>query len=268
MSLMMDLQELIELAILDAMGLLDEGEQARFEMAFRAAPPAVQAQVRREQTRLSQIEMLLPDVEAPAGLRAAVVDAVRREIAASVDLEPIQLPMLKSRGVSPLWRATALGFMVAAVTFGVMVFHVAQENQNLSERLRGDALLSSVEDVMGPRFARDVLVSRDTSRVVLTAASANFRGNASLFVNPEWGHAKFIFEGIVASDGRKLSLAIVDETGKVVQTLREFDSQGGLDVYEIDLPVSTRGQIAVVARGQQPGVDEVLCRAAMPASGA
>ena len=39
----MNLQQLIELSILDAMGLLDEDEQFRFEAAFRAASPAVQA---------------------------------------------------------------------------------------------------------------------------------------------------------------------------------------------------------------------------------
>ena len=44
----MTLQELIELAILDAMGLLDEEERLAFEVAFRASAPAVQAQVRRE----------------------------------------------------------------------------------------------------------------------------------------------------------------------------------------------------------------------------
>lgn len=77
----MSLQELIELAILDAMGLLDEREQASFESAFRTASPSIQAQVRREQTRLSRIEALLPDVTPPAGLRAAVLAAVREQIA-------------------------------------------------------------------------------------------------------------------------------------------------------------------------------------------
>jgi len=50
----MTLQEMIELAILDAMGLLDEEERLAFELAFRAAAPPVQAQVRREQTRPSR----------------------------------------------------------------------------------------------------------------------------------------------------------------------------------------------------------------------
>ena len=67
----MSIQQLIELAILDAMALLDHEEQDQFDAAFRASSPAVQSQVRREQTRLAVIETLLPDVTPPAGLRAA-----------------------------------------------------------------------------------------------------------------------------------------------------------------------------------------------------
>jgi hypothetical protein len=78
----MNLQQMIESAILDAMGLLDDSEREQFERAFRTASPVIQAQIRREQTRLSQIEALLPDVTPPASLRAAVVDAVRRQIEA------------------------------------------------------------------------------------------------------------------------------------------------------------------------------------------
>src|SRR5215471_5879583 len=100
----MNLQQLIELAVLDAMGLLDESEQSQFEGAFRAAAPQVQAQVRREQTRLSVIEALLPDVQPPAGLRAAVIEAVRAQMLAEADgVAGVLPPMIKSRRVSPWW---------------------------------------------------------------------------------------------------------------------------------------------------------------------
>src|SRR5882672_10291884 len=114
----MNLQQMIELAVLDAMGLLDETEQGQFESAFRAAAPQVRAQVRREQTRLSVIEALLPDVEPPAGLRAAVLDAVRRQILAAGlggrnGVAGVLPPMIRSRAVSPWWRAAALGMAAA-----------------------------------------------------------------------------------------------------------------------------------------------------------
>ena len=74
-------RDLIELSLLDAMGLLDDEERAAFERAFAGTSPAVQSHVRREQTRLAQIDFLLPDVEAPAGLRAMVLEAVRKAMA-------------------------------------------------------------------------------------------------------------------------------------------------------------------------------------------
>jgi hypothetical protein len=53
--------ELIEMAVLDALGILDEEERASFERAFAAAAPGLQAQVRAEQARLVDLVDLLPD---------------------------------------------------------------------------------------------------------------------------------------------------------------------------------------------------------------
>lgn len=130
----MSLQELIELAILDAMGLLDEREQSAFEAAFRVASPAIQAQVRREQTRLSRIEALLPDVTPPAGLRAAVLAVIRDEIAAGQKhvVGAIAPTMYKSRGVSPVWRAAALGLAAAAVVLA-LIARSAEHRQRVVE---------------------------------------------------------------------------------------------------------------------------------------
>src|SRR5688572_1624157 len=121
----MTVQQLIELSILDAMGLLDEEERLQFESAFRSASPGVQAHVRREQTRLSRIESLLPEVEPPVGLRALVLEAVRAHMASEVTddgLSSLVIPMARSRSVSPLWRAGALGLAAASLMLGITTF--------------------------------------------------------------------------------------------------------------------------------------------------
>ena len=69
--------ELMEMASLDAMGLLDPTERETFELAFQAADPALQAQIRREQLRFSRMDDMLPKVSPPLGLRARVIAAVR-----------------------------------------------------------------------------------------------------------------------------------------------------------------------------------------------
>lgn len=244
----MNLQQLIELAILDAMGLLDEEEQHLFESAFRRAAPAVQAQVRREQTRLSRIESLLPEVTPPAGLRAAVLEAVRREIAAAAEEEPVAgvlvPPMIPSQGVSPAWRLASVGLAAAAVVFGLTTLSQFIEFRRLTENLQTDSLIAAATERFGTTI-NDVLFDRDTRRVVFRPVSGSeFNGEASVFLNPEWKEARFFYR--VNGDGRPLRLAIVDEEGRVVKYLAELKDGGVIDQKAIAIDAHTRTRLAIL----------------------
>ena len=247
----MSLQEMIEMAILDAMGLLDEREQAAFEAAFRIASPAVQAQVRREQTRLSRIEALLPDVTPPAGLRAAVLEAVRTQIAElqKSDKSLLMPTMLKSRGVTPLWRAAALGLAAAAVVLGVTTFQWMRQNDRLREIIRDDGLLSQMQQNLGAAYVEDVLFSQDTKRVLIKPVAAGFSGEASIFINPEWKSAKFFGQAITTPEGQNFRLAIIDDKDQVVQVLDTISSDGRLFSKNVSLAANLTGKIAIVASG-------------------
>lgn len=237
----MTLQELIELAILDAMGLLDDDERELFECAFGAAAPALQAQVRREQTRLSRIEMLLPDVTPPAGLRAIVLQAVRNEMAraeSSHSRDLIVPALVPSRGVSPLWRAASLGLLAAVLVLAVTMFLFQSQHQRAMEQARTDALVAKMGEEFGPAFVRDILFGPDTRRVVFVADTPGFRGQASVFVNPDWKEAKFFCDAIASPPGRTLRVAIVDENDNVVETLTTFTSDGGFTNRGVALDLS------------------------------
>jgi hypothetical protein len=243
----MSLQELIELAILDAMGLLDEREQAGFEAAFRTASPVVQAQVRREQTRLSRIEALLPDVTPPAGLRAAVIEAVRAQIASgTADQKELVLPyILKSRTVSPLWRASALGLAAAAVVFGITTFQWKHEYDHLQEVLRGDNVILALNNQFGASYVRDVLFAPDTRRVVFKPVTPGFKGAASVFLHPEWKEAKFFAESMTTPEGRPYRLAVIDDEDHIVQVLDTITSDGRL--FSKDIAIKTaQNHLAIV----------------------
>jgi hypothetical protein len=58
----MTIQQLLENAHLDALGMLDADEQTQFNKAFASAPPAIRAQIRGEQARVADMGDLLPDV--------------------------------------------------------------------------------------------------------------------------------------------------------------------------------------------------------------
>jgi hypothetical protein len=267
----MTVQELIELSILDAMALLDEEEHVQFELAFRAASPAIQAQVRREQTRLSRIESLLPRVDPPAGLRALVLEAVRTQMAlAGRDADVagvITPPMSRSRGVSPLWRVGSLGMAAAAIVFGVTTFLYNARYEELTNQLHGDALFAQLQTQFGATFVRDVLFDADTRRVVMQPAQAGFKGEASLFVNPEWNKAKFFCRAMTSPVGRSYKLAVVDENDQVVQVLDEFTSNGGLMSKDIVIDPSKAARLAVLTSTDEPGRDTVLARGEMLRSG-
>jgi anti-sigma-K factor RskA len=245
----MNLQQLIELAILDAMGLLDDDEQRSFESGFRAASPPVQSQVRREQTRLSRIESLLPDVTPPAGLRAAVVEAVRREMIATeagrVVADTLTPPMIKSTTVSPFWRLASVAMAAAVIVLGVALVQQFIAFDEVTKTIQNDKFAEAITKQFQGRVA-DMLFNPDTQRVVIRPTAQEFKGEASIFVNPEWDSARLFFRGVKTTDGRPLRLAIVDENGKVVEELAKIYSDGELSQKPVVLKPKANVHLAIM----------------------
>lgn len=252
----MTTRELIEWALLDALALLDEGEHAAFDRAFAAAPPPVQAQVRREQTRLAHIELLLPDVTPPAGLRAAVVEAVRLAM-----LEPetagslLVPPMTSARSVSRWWRAGSLGLATAAAFFIGSTVFLWNANVELRANTYGDALLEQLATQVGHARVRDLLLDPDTQRVVFTRVADDSKAEASIFLNPEWENATFVCAGLASADNRPYRLAIVDENDQVVRELAVIDANGLITPRNVTLDPKQPARLAVFApsSGSEPG---------------
>ncbi|MFZ4751087.1 MAG: hypothetical protein ACOYMM_11365 [Phycisphaerales bacterium] len=153
--------ELLELAIADAMGVLDEVDSARFERAFVAAAPSVQAEVRAMQDRVVADRALLSDELPPASLRlktlARVASAIEEERAAAAPIatigparaarggeaaqadlqreqlvrEIIERSAHERRPTQHLWRAAAL-FLFAALA---VALYFQMEQRRVSNRL-------------------------------------------------------------------------------------------------------------------------------------
>jgi hypothetical protein len=250
----MSTQELIELSLLDAMALLDEHEREAFDAAFRAASPQVQAQVRREQTRLARIEVLLPDVTAPAGLRAAVIEAVRRAMA---EPESIPMPAMPSdlrpvAYVSRLWRAAAIGLATAATVLAASTLYLETQYRNLSRSIQADTIFAEIARKIGEPVANDVLFDADTQRVVFQSDDAEFKGEAAFFINPEWqGQARFFCKGIATPPGKVYKLAVIDESGQIVDVLADITSSGEFLPKDVPFKYTTQARLAIIA----PGVD-------------
>ena len=73
-------RELLELAALDALGLLDEFEAAYYTRSYHDAPATIQDEIKRIQAELAADPRLLPGDEPDPGLRERVLKAVAQAI--------------------------------------------------------------------------------------------------------------------------------------------------------------------------------------------
>ncbi|MBX3359598.1 MAG: hypothetical protein KF745_14360 [Phycisphaeraceae bacterium] len=232
--------ELLEMATLDAMGLLDDEERESFERAFFAAAPAVQAQIRREQARLARNDAILPAGEPPAGLRARVLAAVRdamQAVSGRTIAGRISPAILPSRGVSPVWRAAAIGCVAASIVFGLTTAHMRSQFDNITKQLSLDLETAAWIRDWGPRFEQRLF--DPGTRFVSFSGEAS--GRAVLLMDNATGSGQLLFKDLPASEGT-YSLAIVDSEGNPVGTaVLTFKSAGnksfqpikGLDLKSI-----------------------------------
>lgn len=231
----MTTQELIENAVLDAMGLLDEDEARAFDRAYRAASPELQAHVRCEQTRLSNIQQLLPQVDPPSGMRAAVIEAVRVAISEQLVEQPRPaLTLTPSKKVNPIWRATAIGSLAAAVALAFATLQMHSQFGQLEQALNTNRLLDEITQTYGSRFVQDTLFDSQTRRVVFSpTANQSYQGQASVWFNPDWSAARLFVMNLTKGTPGTFHLAVIDDQGREVERLYTFESRGGLGQEEV-----------------------------------
>jgi hypothetical protein len=216
----MTTQQMIENAMLDALGLLSEEEQREFERAFWAADPAVQAHVRREQTRLSRIESLLPKVEPPVDLRAAVIQAVRAAMVAQLaepEVEEVRgrgpIPILSSLHVSPVWRAASLGFAAAAAVFGATTLFMWSKYEGVQSQITTNAFLELMTTGVGGQ-APDVLYRHDGVAVLAQADPAAGVAAAKLSFYRESGEGVLAYIDLPGEAGEQYTVVLIREDGE------------------------------------------------------
>lgn len=228
----MKTRELFELASLDVLGLLDEAEREAFELAFRKADPAVQAQVRREQLRFTEMEQILPEVQAPAGLKARVMAAVRDAIAA-VRTEPIARIGVGQHAVfnaAPIWRAACIGFATAALVLGGFFYQVTQSNKQIIASLDSNALNEQMRRLSesGVNW-RSTLMAKGLTKVDFSPTAADVGDGLSepvgrIFIDPTKMEAIVLLEHLPIVSG-EYTLKII---GHDKDRLKRFEATPGL----------------------------------------
>jgi len=261
----MTLQELFENAHLDALGMLDPGEQAAFEKAYAAASPSVKSQLRAEQARWAAQQVLLPEVEPSENLRARVLAAVAEaQLLPVSDGEDDALSFSTARRVSRWWRVSSIGLATAAVALLMAFVYVGQTNEKLREDLSRGGFDDSIRLALGRgdeagAHLRDLLLAPDVTRAAFVrtalAESTGFTGQMTVLSRSTWTQARIAMILPQASPGRQYCLVEVSRDGKDAERkLQTFDSSGLLQSVTVGaLEKGTR--LALVTIGTDGRVD-------------
>ena len=251
----MTLQELLEHAHLDALGHLDEREQAAFEAAFAVAPPQVKAQIRTEQARWAPMDHLLPDVEPSPELRERVLDAVT---AAMVSQGAGELSMRSGRRVSSAWRAASIGLMTAVIVLGTAFVYVYQTaRENISTVQSGLATEDGLKGFKGNLLS--ALMSPQTERHFFTSDDPNYQDRGAVYTNATWSKSRVFLNLPQTKGNEEYRLVVIEPGDKIGTQLDNFSSNSVLEAREIkSLPANTKLAVVRVALGEQTTLDKVL----------
>ncbi len=259
----MKTHELLELASLDALGLLDDHEREAFEKAFGAAPPPVQAQIRREQARISRADQYLPEVEAPVSLRAKVLAAVHQamEAVTGARRSAASFPsLLPSRGVSPVWRGTAIACAAAALVFGFAGLRIYSDVKDVNSYLQSNQWADAFKN-MGPQFASKFLAA-DTQFVGFApvAQDAGVKATARLMIDPKT-RTGYLYLADLPKTAGAYKLVVVGANGQVGKALVSFEARSPIIEQTIPgMSLETDETLAIMSPSADPAKSVAILR--------
>lgn len=254
----MNTHELIELAVLDALGILEQSESDEFETAFAEAAPGVQAQVRAEQARLTDIEHLLPDDQPRPELRDLVLSAVRAAIGAEREpvagrispvtrRAPAQPRLKQAPRVSPGWRAAAIA--LTAVVVSMFVFN--SQTRDIFSEAEQLARADGFYDTIGSKFVDELLTDHSTTRLAFTPVSETVTDSppraAAWYHEKMNGQSQLFISNLQNEESEYFRVALIDDQGNL-QELTTFQNSGQLKGIEIKVDLNTNDKPIVITR--------------------
>lgn len=261
-------RDLFELASLDVLGLLDDEERREFERAFRAAPPAVQAQVRREQLRAAhavQSDEWLPVVDTPTGLKGRVVSSVREAIDAARAGEFSDhmsrkigfFTLALQRNVSPLWRAACIGLLTASAVLGVALVRQSQQYDGIREAIAGDVAVKAIAEQYGARFASTLTDPASQFRS-FAAVHPDANGVQARLVVDESGASAFLVCNFLPAREDGYRLVVLNANGQVEREVSRFSHGGGVSIRELALQGLATATLAIIPGSGPMTADRAL----------
>ena len=220
-------KQLIELAVLDAHGLLDPIESDVFTRSFHDAPASIQDEIIQMQRDFALDDSLLPsDVPNPA-LKKRVLQAV----AEAADQEARRLAPLALIGARAsamrgklgttkqtyFWRTAALILFGVAVVLGIMAVESNQRATRVAQVAMNLDATSTITDVVGADF-KSFLDNPYCHVTRLERENGNNDGYLRIAVNEQFGGGYVI--GLDLLEGEEIIIQGTTAKGKVIELAR------------------------------------------------
>lgn len=234
-------EELLELAALDAFGLLDAFETDRYTRSFHDAPAAVQDEIIRIQAELASDVRLMTADEPPTSLRQRVLDAV----AAAIERETSQLAPIATIGrrggridahgrvtlaaSGQFWRAAAFALAGMVIVIAYFFSQTNQSKQQVIDLAANRLTDSQIKAMIGTDFEFFVKNPNVVARVLRPYAD-DYPGQATVYINTKSNEALVVGFGIPelgeqGTPDEPYTLAVNHADG-TTETLHTFRSNG------------------------------------------
>jgi hypothetical protein len=220
-------KQLLELAVLDAYGLLEPIESDLFNRSFHDAPVTIQEEIRQLQEELALDDSLLPSESPSPGLKKKVLQAV----AATADKEAQRLAPLALIGArasaaqakfgtskqTTIWRTAAVVLFGVSVVLAVITLD-AQRKANESAKIAiNTSTNNAINTMVGSEFTK--YVGNPYCHVIrLEREDGNETGYLRVAMNERFGNGYVI--GIDLEDNEEIIIQGTTATGEVIELAR------------------------------------------------
>ncbi len=221
-----DKKQLLELAVLDAHGLLEPLESDLFNSAFLDAPDSLQKEIQNIQEQLALDASLLPDDLPNASLRRRVLDAVAK----AADDEANRLAPLALIGAragasrhnqlsigTSAWRAVAMVLFGVSVVLAAFAINAVDRANDITKYALNADVEQTMADLVGAEFG-EFIRNPSAPAVGLERTNGDPTGYIRVAINERTG-AGYVF-AIDLKDGEEFIIQGTTPDGEVIELAR------------------------------------------------
>lgn len=231
-------QDLLELAALDALGLLDEFDSAHYTRSFHDAPAAVQDEIKLRQAELASDRTLLPEEGPTPSLRQRVLDGVAEAVEQNdQELAPLAQIGQRYRATvassaegfgqtsAPFWRAAVFVLAAAVVVLAYFAADAYRQGNLIAVAALNNNTAEQLEGMIGPTI-KDFLFDPNTRWITFEPSDRDTTFQALVLVNDR-NEVFLVTDGLPPSNGAEYTLR-VSHAGGTTETVSTFKSNGTL----------------------------------------